>query len=485
MDIFILAVVILAVLFSFFLLYMSYKSWKVLHIISAFMVFAAAIVFMIYAAMSLKTRTAWLEVNKKLEEQLEKAQQEEVKLLHGDLTELVQTEPSIRSTRQEIFRVLLDRGRVWEHAVPAASGNSIVLTTYTPQPGEDPAAAKPNGIDVDSIVYVFREEERNVDGFPMRLPVEFLGEFQVTAATNTTATITALDPNDPDSPPTLPVDGRQINAALRSTWSLYEIMPIDNHDILESTDQDARQRELADLMPPTRLKVPPDQYASIIAEYRHDAAPAEENDPPDRIWVKVKFLKPHQIDVDAAPSAKPLETIQFDTLGRAVVNSLRQGEPTQFAVGDFALFDQETAEQLTRDGLVEKVELVYVRQLRDYATYFHEFQRRMDVLQERIDAVQADTQSLVNAKAKAEQQLAYRTDEKAKLAQDLTNFTLERDEVAKFLAQLEQQRQQTRDKLSELYRANYQLAEELARLQKEMLDKINQRSADAMAQAIP
>jgi septal ring factor EnvC (AmiA/AmiB activator) len=180
-----------------------------------------------------------------------------------------------------------------------------------------------------------------------------------------------------------------------------------------------------------------------------------------------------------------LETIQFDTLGRAVVNSLRQGEPTQFAVGDFALFDQETAEQLTRDGLVEKVELVYVRQLRDYATYFHEFQRRMDVLQERIDAVQADTQSLVNAKAKAEQQLAYRTDEKAKLAQDLANFTMDRDEVAKFIVQLEQQRQQTRDKLSELYRANYQLAEELARLQKEMLDKINQRSADAMAQAIP
>lgn len=489
MELVIQVLVILIVLFNFFVLFMCARTWKIFHIICAFFLLCAAIAFLVYATMAVKTRVAWVEVHDNLVKEVEKKEAEEVQIEVGDLTETEVTEQSLRSAKVELKNVLLDRGRVWPSCTPQnAAANAITLSTAPP--GAVPTDVRPNRIDVNLILYAFR------DGLDLQgiwqVPKDYLGEFRVTAVTDTTVTMS----------PTLTLDAEQlrlINVG-GSTWTLYEVMPIDGHEqfAFSGTEPDEDhifgtmdKTDLSNLMPLTRLAIPPNEHAQLIDEYLHDGMPVEEirktlpnfDPPPDEIWIRVKFLRPHSVEVDGPPGAALLTSETFDPSGRALAPSLRQGQATDFEPGDFGVFDQDTANQLVRDGVCEKIKEIYIRPLNDYAHHFQEIQRRLKMIQESAAIVQADTKTLTDAKARLDVQIALRTTERDKLQVDLTSFQLERDEITAYRAKLEQQLATARSTLSQLYRANVALADELATLQKQMADEINRRTVNTAIRA--
>jgi DNA-binding transcriptional MerR regulator len=489
MELVIQVLVILIVLFNFFVLFMCARTWKIFHIICAFFLLAAAITFLVYATMALKTRLAWVEVHDNLVKEVEKNKAKEIKIDVGDPAEANATELSLRSAKVELKAVLLDRGRVWPSCTPQnAAANSITLSTAPP--GAVPTDVRPNRIDVNLILYAFRDGP-DTQGI-WQVPKDYLGEFRVTAAADTTVSMS----------PTLPLDAEQlrlINAG-GSTWTLYEVMPIDGHEqfALQGTDPDEDhifgtmdKPELSKLLPQARFSIPANQYSQLIDAYSYDGMPLEEirktlpnfDPPPEEIWVRVKFKVPHSVDVDGPAGAALLTSETFDPSGRALAPSLRQGQATDFEPGSFGVFDQDTANQLVRDGKCETVKQIYVRPLHDYAHHFQEIQRRLKMIQEAAVIVQADTKTLDDAKKRLDVQITLRTAERDNLQADLANFTLERDEITRYRARLEQQLAGARGTLSQLYRANVALADELAMLQKQMADEINRRTAEATAKA--
>ena len=81
-------------LFVFFLTYMSTKTWRWMHVTATFFVFAAAVTFCVYAAMTLKTRANWIKLHDNLEKQLATTEAELEKVSRGDPKDVDGKEPS-------------------------------------------------------------------------------------------------------------------------------------------------------------------------------------------------------------------------------------------------------------------------------------------------------------------------------------------------------------------------------------------------------
>ena len=103
---------VVLILFFIFLLVMCWKTWRFTHIFFSFLVFGGCVTFLIFASFVLKTQNAWRTHYEAHAKEIEKAEAEKLKHLHGDLIEVDQTEDSIRSLRAELSRVVTDRGRV-------------------------------------------------------------------------------------------------------------------------------------------------------------------------------------------------------------------------------------------------------------------------------------------------------------------------------------------------------------------------------------
>src|SRR5688500_10398476 len=74
----------LVALFFIFLTYMNTKTWRWLHVTITIFLFIAVIPFGVYAAMTMKTRLAWIGHHDKLETDLTKVKQDVELATHGD-----------------------------------------------------------------------------------------------------------------------------------------------------------------------------------------------------------------------------------------------------------------------------------------------------------------------------------------------------------------------------------------------------------------
>src|SRR4029453_165444 len=95
-------------LFVIFLTYMSTKSWRWVHVTFMFLVFVASFTFCIYAAMVLKTRSAWIKQHDTLESHLTTAKDEIERVTRGDLKDIEGKNESLIGLREQIARVTLD-----------------------------------------------------------------------------------------------------------------------------------------------------------------------------------------------------------------------------------------------------------------------------------------------------------------------------------------------------------------------------------------
>jgi hypothetical protein len=262
------------------------------------------------------------------------------------------------------------------------------------------------GLKEETILFAFEEG-------PLDQGMGYVGEYKV-AAMDTEAKTATLKPAME-----LAESQRQRLSHGSGKWSLYEIMPLDQHELLEGLDEAALRATLP---------------AESVDEYLRDGKPASADDPDRRV---IGILKDG---------------------GWSTLDSLR--------------------EQGKLDQVVEKR---YSRELRDYQLLFRELARQRAVASDRIAQLERDLAQLEGALAKAQADVAYRENEKVRLGVDLRRFQYERDLVQHHFAALLAQHANLQEELSKTLTSIRELSDELARYHRETERGIDQRGRIAAA----
>lgn len=487
----------LVALFFIFLTYMNTKTWRWLHVTITIFLFIACIPFAVYAAMTLKTRLAWVGHVDKLEKEVATTSADVERLTYGDPGDLEDKSESVVDLRANVARTILDRGRVWRGVTMLQpQGDGYVIAMSPPQDPAVPAAApaSPHKIEPKTVLFAFKEGP-TPDG--VSVPRYYLGEFQVTAAADATITINPLLPltdqqravaQDPNPitiglPP--PQPGEQPQQPQPATWALYEVMPVDGHEWLSGKTEE----ELRALFPQQLLGLAQPQYEQFLAQFLRDGQQADEvSDPPDNVWYEVKFTQAYKITVDAA-GGEPIDSAAFDAQGRAQIDRLRRaapGEPPaelELAVGETAIVSKPVADQLVADGVAEKVRPIYRRKLTDFEVKLHGVHEQIVELNGHIRALSLDVAAIQKSKERADAQATLLEDYRSQLTEDLGKVKFELDELTKYGTAVAGRLSEVRGELSQLYRSNKALSRELAALNAQLTEEIEGRTRSSTARA--
>jgi len=472
----------LVALFFIFLTYMNTKTWRWLHVTMTFFVFGAAVAFCFYAAMALKTRAAWIKLHADLEKQVANTEEQLQLVTHGEPKDIENKQASIASLREKLGRTIIDRGRIWRGCLPQTfdqqTGVAGLLTSPAPDPNLPPPPVKKNNIAVKTILFVFREAALP-DG--VRVPAAYIGEFEVTAATDTAVTMS----------PRVPLTREQIAAGGGPpvTWVLYETCPVDGHNWFAGLDA----QSLGTLIPQQLTGIPNNDYQKLIQSYTRDGQQAEANDPPENVWIEVKFLKEYKVPVDAAAAATSVDSNPFNDQGEATLERLRRANPGQPAESvtfgpaltqvNTAVLDQATAEKLVADGICQKVRPIFRRRLTDYELRFHTIHLRMHDINDRGRRITLDNLALAASTNQANAQSMLVEELKTKLTDDLTKAKFEQAKVGKYIASLNTQLAAVQARLSELYKSNKAISRQLAKQNEDLTKEIERRSREATAKS--
>jgi len=207
------------------------------------LILVASLAFFVLAARALKTHQYWQEAALKLEAELKAEQELEGQYIDGDGGTM-----GLRQAKLALHALMVDRGRVWRNCTPQRvqpggnQGVTLSLTTDLPDP---------NGINVKTVLYIFEGKSVQDGG-------QYLGQF----------TVTAVAGKDLQLVPSKKLDARELQRLQNSQgpWSLYEIMPVDQHKIFAGLAED----EIEAMLPESTV----DEY---LADRR--AAEAEATDP--------------------------------------------------------------------------------------------------------------------------------------------------------------------------------------------------------------
>ncbi len=330
----------------------------------------------------------------------------------------------------------------------------------------------PLGMGTGAIVYAFKEQPSRglagplqrllYEGSPLpeqdtkglcQVPGFYMGEYRVTIDP-------AADPKSITLTPTLnlsPAQIEQLQQQDTATWVLYEVMPTDSHEALQGLTSEQMR-----LLLETPAGLTPEKYEQLIDEYVRDQTRASEMDPPERKWMRVKFLKPHAVEVDVQTPTR-LPGVAYDPSGRSIEGTLQQNATTEFQEGDEATLDFETAQELIGKGIAEQIEPVYVRRLRDYAESFCAFARNFEVIDRQLATAQEDLKKLTDAATGLREQIGFQTDQKKLLTEDRDGFNRERTVITEYRGVLEAQWTALRRDLSRIFRANKQVVQQQER----------------------
>lgn len=495
---------VLLMFFFFFLTYMVTKGWRWLHVVCLVGVFFSAIAFMFFAAFSLKNQAVWRTIVNQQEQVLAEQTKLEYELRHGPDADIPQATSSLRRARADLEQAVIDRGRVWRDCVPAdvqydQASKLLSVTLQIPprdaaapaaaaaDPNADPNAAPPAAaanqaalrhlMSEKIILFAFLELPQDPnDPSSFKVPAYYLGEYFATAVTPTTVTLRSVVP-----PGNVEIQAAQSRSG---TWALYEVMPSDGH--MHFAEGGIDNQVLPGVLSPERTGlsqglITQAQYDRMLQEYLRDGQPAAEDDPPERVWAKVEFLRNYEVQVDAAQPTV-LATANFDSQGKALNVQLRQGDQTSFEISDEAVMDFASASDLERQGIVKIIEKTYVRELRDYEFAFHNIHTRIVELEENIRNTDRDFAKANESIGKMREQIAYREQEKAKLTEDLARLTDENTKLKAYQDRLTSFRADLSGRLSGLYQSNNGLEAELAETQANLARMIEERASRAVAE---
>jgi hypothetical protein len=222
----------------------------------------------------------------------------------------------------------------------------------------------------------------------------------------------------------------------------------------------------------------------VINEYARDLmnVPPEPTDPPENVWLTVKFVKPYKLKVDDEKVSKSIETY-FEQSGLAVPSILKREGKSEIDVdiGSVADLVEPKARELINQGIATEVAPVFVRKLRDYARLFHQIELARKLNDDAKGVVTRDITIVTDSGTKLKQEVDYRTDEEKKLAADLAGFAKDKkvvdDHFAKLVALRAKMSQERTASVDRVYRMGLKLAT----LQKEMADRIDEQTRQASA----
>lgn len=519
---------VLLVLFFGFITYMNTKTWKWVHVTFLLMVFFMVPTYAVYASMTLKTRMNWMTLYQGYDAEVTKYKEIVHVLQRGEDNDIKYEKDSVFARKEELTRLILDRGRVWRGCTPggAQPGNVVTLTipvAAAPQPAQpppmpmpppmpvDPAAPMPevdplaqpmpmpmpppmpepppppvvvgHGILEKDILYAFEEVEVQGANGPFKTPQFYLGEFYVTAVTPDSITVAPLI--------TLAPDQAQRVTNGNGTWMLFETCPIDTYEIFAGLDAAA----IGNFIQQAETGLSPEDYSALINSFIQDGQLAADNTSPDNLWAEVKFKKTHKEDVDApgAPAAMPPDpnelpdVIPFDSGGLAIPRRLRrlEGDLQEFEAGDLAVVPMEKADELVAAGVADKVRNIYRRRIIDFAARLRSIHRRKQELALLTDSVNREIATLTAANAKAEEQEKLEIEHKRLLDEDLAKITFERDGVRSYGSRLFAELTQTNESIRSLYAANHALNVELKKLTADLTEEADRRTRAATATPRP
>jgi hypothetical protein len=470
--------IILVLAFGFFM-WKSRDNWRWFHITSASLALLLGIIFLFPTAGTLKSRSAWHKVKEDLEAQLTRLESEQLTLKHGDPPDSPDGNGAL-ALKEQLNRYSLEAGRRWQNLrpQPGASPASVTLVRSTqpaelppgmegtqppndaPAGGAAPAAGNLPLIPQGLVVYAFAETMQN--GIPVPVPTFYLGEFRVTASTPTQVTIEA----------TARLEGPQaqaITGAQAASWSLYELLPLDSHEIFLRPQTTVSDNAIfgdvdGDLV---RSSLSRGVTDATIQKYLRDGTPSSPDDPPSTRWVKIEFTRAHGIVVDSPEQRGALDGGFFDASGQAVDSRVqRRGEgpaggTVQFAAGDQIIVLEEAANELIEQNVAKLLNTYYVRPLNDYLFVLRRIRLRLNELEIRKTELEFEQKVLEDAIAATVSMLATNQEAKLNLEKDLAQLKIEQAAIAQYNSTVKETLTNTRQRLSGLYQDNLRLRNEL------------------------
>lgn len=210
-------------------------------------------VFLVLAVKTLAAHRNWQLAVQSYDKPLEAAEKSIQRITDGDSTATPPV-PSIRNLEVKLHGLMTGRGKIWRGCTLRKDKlNPATLEFVVEVPFPDP-----HQIQDKMVLYLFEDRE----------PGFFIGEYKVTGLAEKSVSLAPTV-----VPPTQKLlDGvRARIQGTQVTWSMYETVPGDRHDVFRGYDQN----QLSLLMP----GVPP----QVLQEYLRDGSNTQPGDPPDRV----------------------------------------------------------------------------------------------------------------------------------------------------------------------------------------------------------
>ncbi|MCD0460945.1 cytochrome b family protein [Roseiconus lacunae] len=464
---FVILAVLLAILIAFIVMVVkAAKNWRWYHITSAVITMLLAIIFLFPTAAVLKSRQAWHKIKEELEVRLAQVKEENRILQYGDPNDPT-AGAGVKNVSLELSKIGTEAGRRWRSLQMANNNNGQITLRTTGNtaasgtapgiaPGVDPTAEAPAEdagplVPVGLVVYGFAEG--SYPDLEATVPMAYLGEYKVIASTPEAVTIT----------PTFALEPNQVNIISNGQarlWSLYEMLPLDGHapfiaEGSRATDDNALGRVDDALINLLFKNAKPETRAAYLRDGTREAP----EDPAAR-WVKIKFEKKYEIDVDSEEQRGALEGGFFDNSGRAVDSRLQRSDTgkVSFAVGDEIIVKEEAARQLiNQEQVASLVDTYYLRPLNDYRYVLRKIRLQIREMDVRIAEMQYQEKILDAAITATVDMLAKRQDEKLKLEQDLGQYRVENTALKQYFGQIREELREVKEASSALFKDNYRL----------------------------
>lgn len=465
-GILILLTLLVSLIVFVYIIVMCARGWGVLHTILLCTLFIECWVFMVFAAGVQATRVKYTADADKAKKSAEAAAEQTQTLLYGNLAD-IENFNAVIPAKGQLQRLTADRGRVWrnisfvggqggQYSLDLSASNvSDVDDSLDPAAAAAPTAPANDSLPVDLVVYAFSQEP-NANG--TEVPNYFLGEYRVQQSANGTVQLE----------PTLSLSQKQqtyISSGAAATWTLYELIPLDNHKAFaaegsEPTDEAIKGRMDEDTIRELFAGIQDDnRRESVIDRYLRDGTPVGANDPDESIWVKVNVKKEYKLVVDSQDDADATERSYFDFEGKAIDVRLKVGDTGEVALSPGNTTGQNVIMKMSPDtqseidnGTFELVERFYVRPLIDYERAFDRVVVRSHEVREATESVTRETAELQSANQLGQEMISFRQVENQDLAADLQSFQKENQLLAAAVQESKQALSNLKAKLGKLYR---------------------------------
>lgn len=478
-GILILLLLLVSLIVFIYVLVVSARGWGWLHSILLSFLFIECWVLIVFSAGVHYRRVNATQEAAKNRAEAEKALELTQTLLWGTFNTANTPEDvdAVVPAQGMLRRLTADRGRVWRqlNLLQSAGGTyQLEFPVLDTDPGDDlvdgavdplgedpaapgqpaPVAQSSESLPTNTVVYAFAEEIDEEAG--RHIPNYYLGEYVVKESQGGQVTLQ----------PTMqlfPAQQQRIDGGAATSWTLYELLPLDSHDVFVMPGSKPSEDEIFGTMDEETIRamfadVPTENnlQQELIESYLRDGKRAEEGDAVDEVWVQVNVLKEYTLDVDSKEIANATARGFFDASGRSIDLRLKRGEEgvvtlTPDMKGERIILKEEVATPLINSGVLELVQRVYVRPLVDFEEAFsHQMLREHEVMQG-IELARRDQRELEKANQLAQEMIAFRQVESQEISSDLGNYQREAKILQDAVARATSEFSSLREEIQQLY----------------------------------